>query len=79
MMYHFCSMKLGFVVSRYLLGTLGGGREKNDKDDTGNVLLNLTCFCPSISWHKQWDLSLSGVVYVSHSVVCRQLLNTLQL
>jgi hypothetical protein len=23
MMYHFCSMKLGFVVSRYLLGTLG--------------------------------------------------------
>ena len=41
------------------------GREKNDKDDTGNVLLNLTCFYPSISWHKQWDLSLSGVVYVS--------------
>jgi hypothetical protein len=23
MMYHFCSMKLGFVVSQYLLGTLG--------------------------------------------------------
>jgi hypothetical protein len=23
MMYHLCSMKLGFVVSRYLLGTLG--------------------------------------------------------
>jgi hypothetical protein len=23
-MYHFCSMRLGFVVSRYLLGTLGG-------------------------------------------------------
>jgi hypothetical protein len=22
-MYHFCSMKIGFVVSRYLLGTLG--------------------------------------------------------
>ena len=22
-MYHFCSMRLGFVVSRYLLGTLG--------------------------------------------------------
>jgi hypothetical protein len=28
-------------------------RKKNDKDETGNVLLNLICFYPSITQHKK--------------------------
>jgi hypothetical protein len=41
------------------------GKKKNDKDETGNDLLNLRCFYLSITWHKKWDLSLSGAAYVS--------------
>jgi hypothetical protein len=53
---HFCSMRLSCVVSQYLLGSLGDsqkitrhGKKKNDKDETGNVLLNLICSYPSIT------------------------------
>ena len=29
--------------------------KKNDKDETGNVLLNLLCFYPSITQHKKGE------------------------
>ena len=33
------------------------GKKKNDKDETGNVLLNLICFYPSITQHKKEEQS----------------------